>query len=177
MPDIFVGCFTYAVSRNPQNKMFLQIKRVRSERLSDLPKATQLVSGRVRIRTRSIGQYRSFMLQIVLVWHPLKKKKKKASLDFGLKRGSFYSDGYLHKGPEGIPREGNGSFKRSSGIVCMNVVNGLLGGNHCLKKIAPLLPQLSNNRDSCVSSQLKLAFWSFGSGASTGMNKKGSVSL
>ena len=67
MPDIFVGCFTYAVSRNPQNKMFLQIKRVRSERLSDLPKATQLVSGRVRIRTRSIGQYRSFMLQIVLV--------------------------------------------------------------------------------------------------------------
>ena len=67
MPDIFVGCFTYAVSRNPQNKMFLQIKRVRSERLSDLPKATQLVSGRVRIRTRSIGQYK-------------KKKKKKKPL-------------------------------------------------------------------------------------------------
>lgn len=105
---------------------------------------------------------------------------KKASLDFGLKRGSFYSDGHLHKGPEGIPREADGSFRRSSGIVCMNVVNGLLGGNHCLKMISPspsFLPHLSNNKDSCVSSQLELAFLSFGSGASTGMNKQGSVSL
>lgn len=39
------------------------------------------------------------------------------------------------------------------------------------------LPHLSNNKDSRVSSQLKLAFLSFGSGASTGMNKQGSVSL
>lgn len=79
-----------------------------------------------------------------------------------------------------MPREGDGSFRRSIGTVCMNVVSGFLGGNHCLKKISPSpssLPHLSHNKDSCVGSQLELAFWSFGSGASTGMNKQGSVSL
>lgn len=102
------------------------------------------------------------MLQIVLVWHP----SKKASLDFGLKRGSFYSDGHLHKGPEGIPREADEASEGPVGLCVWMLSNGLLGGNHCLKWFPSpsFLPHLSNNKDSCQLSVKTsiFEFWEWG---------------
>ena len=73
-----------------------------------MPKDTQIVSGRVRMRTRSVGCYWSFMLQIVLVCHPLEK----ASLDLGIKGEPFYSDRHLGKRPEGMLREGRQKLQK-----------------------------------------------------------------
>lgn len=51
----------------------------------------------------------------------------------------------------------------------------LLDANLCLKhRFQSLLPQLSDNKESRVSSQLKQAFWS---GASIGMNKQGPLNF
>lgn len=84
------------------------------------------------------------------------------------------------KGLKGCCRKGDRSFRRYSRVVCVNVVSGLLSRNYCLKMISPspsFLPQLGNDKESCVNSWLKLAFRSFWRVASTGMNEQGPVSL